>query len=293
VQIKRYNYKKHGNDEFKELETISSDYNLIETLRIKLSSGRVFSNKYSSDSTSNIIINELAAKRLGLTDPVGESVIMEDNNGHVYNKTIIGVVKDFHMRSLFDDIEPMAMIYDLDEIRKVVMRVAPNSMDKALKEIKAVFARLFPEEPFEYTFVEEGLKAKYISETRLQYVVIFFSILAICISISGLMGLAIFTTQKRTHEIGLRKVNGAVTIQIITMLNAGYFKWIAIAFILACPIAYYAMNKWLQGFAFKTGLSWWLFLAAGAIASIIALMTVTSLSWKTATRNPAESLRFE
>jgi putative ABC transport system permease protein len=256
-------------------------------------SGRVFSNKYSSDSASNIIINELAAKRLGLTDPVGESVIMEDNNGHVYNKTIIGVVKDFHMRSLYDDIEPMAMIYSLNDIRKAVMRVVPNKIDKALKEIKAVFARLFPEEPFEYTFVEEGLKAKYISETRLQYVVIFFSILAICISISGLLGLAIFTTRKRTQEIGLRKVNGAVTIQIITMLNAGYFKWIAIAFIIACPIAYYTMNKWLQGFAFKTEMSWWLFLAAGAIASIIALMTVTSLSWKTATRNPAESLRFE
>lgn len=293
VQVKNYNYKKHGSDEFKELETISSDFNLIETMGIKLSSGRVFSNKYSSDSASNIIINELAAKRLGLTDPVGESVIMEDNNGHVYNKTIIGVVKDFHMRSLYDDIEPMAMIHSLDEIRKVVMRIAPESSEKSLKEVKAVFAKLFPEEPFEYTFMEEGLKAKYISETRLQYVVMFFSILAICISISGLLGLAIFTTQKRTREIGLRKVNGAVTFQIITMLNAGYFKWIAIAFILACPIAYYAMNKWLQDFAFKTGLSWWLFLAAGAVTSIIALITVTSLSWKTATRNPAESMRYE
>jgi putative ABC transport system permease protein len=281
------------NGEVESLETVYSDYNLIETMGIKLLSGRMFSNNISLDSTSNIIINELAVKTLGLSDPLEETIIMNPSEKNKNLRTIIGVVKDFHMRSLYEDVEPMVILYSLNDIRKVVLRIAPYSVDKTLKEIKAVFTRLFPEEPFEYTFVEDGLKAKYISETRLQYVVIFFSILAICISILGLLGLALYTTLKRTHEIGLRKVNGSSTIQIIFMLNNGFLKWIVIAFVIACPIAYYAMNKWLQGFAFKTEMSWWVFIAAGAIAFITALFTVSSLSWKTATRNPAESMRYE
>jgi len=292
-QDHRYNFKKQDSDEFEALETIYSDYNLIETMDIKLLSGRMFSNNNSTDSTSNIIINESAVKTLGFTNPIGESVIMEGPNGHEYYKTIIGVIKDFHMRSLYEDVEPMVILYSLNDIRKVVMRIAPYSVEKTLKEINNVFTKLFPGEPFEYTFVEEGLKAKYISETRLQYVVMLFSLLAISISILGLLGLAIYTTQKRTHEIGLRKVNGAKTIQIITMLNVGFIKWIVIAFVIACPVSYYIMNKWLQGFAFKTELNLGIFLAAGAIALITALVTVTSLSWQAATRNPVESLRYE
>jgi putative ABC transport system permease protein len=288
-----YDFKKQNDTEFRSLETVYSDYNLIETMGIKLLSGRMFSNSISSDSISNIIINELAAKKLGFSNPVGESIIMKGQNESESLKTIIGVVKDFHMRSLYQDVEPMVMLYALNDVRLVVMRIAPYSVDKTLKEVKNEFNKVYPEEAFEYTFVAEGLKAKYISESRLQSVVMFFSFLAISISMLGLLGLAIYTTQKRIREIGLRKVNGAKSIQIIIMLNNGFLKWIAFAFIIACPVAYFALDKWLQSFAYKTELSWWLFLMAGAIALTTALITVSSLSWQAATRNPVECLRYE
>ena len=288
-----HRFKKQKNEKFESLETIFSDYNLIETMGIKLLSGRMFSNNISSDSTSNIIINELAVKKLGLSNPIGESIIMEGPNESENLKTIIGVVKDFHMRSLYQDVDPMVLFYSLDDIRRVAMRIAPYSVDKTLREIENDFTKLYPGEAFEYTFVDERFKAKYISESRLQSVVLFFSLLSISISILGLLGLAIYTTQKRTREIGLRKVNGAKTIQVITMLNKGFLKWIAIAFVIACPVAYYAMNKWLQNFAYKTELSLWVFLGAGAMVFITGLIIVSSLSWQAAARNPVESLRYE
>jgi putative ABC transport system permease protein len=286
-------FKQQKNEKFESFETIFSDYNLIETMGIKLLSGRMFSNNISSDSTSNIIINELAAKKIGLSNPIGESIIMDGPNKSENLKTIIGVVKDFHMRSLYQDVEPMVLFYSLNDIHRLVMRIAPHSIDKTLKQIENDFRELYPGEAFEYTFIDEGLKAKYISESRLQSVVLFFSLLSIAISILGLLGLAIYTTQKRTREIGLRKANGAKTLQVITMLNMGFLKWIIIAMIIACPIAYYAMNKWLQNFAYRTELSLWVFLVAGAIVSITGLLIVSTLSWHAATRNPVESLRYE
>ena len=146
---------------------------------------------------------------------------------------------------------------------------------------------------FEYSFLDETYDLQYKSERRFENLLFAFALMAVFIAGIGLFGLSIYSTERRTKEIGLRKVNGARTIEIILMLNRDFIKWVAIAYLIACPVAWYAMNKWLQNFAYRTELSWWIFALAGLIALGIALLTVSWQSWRAATRNPVEALRYE
>ena len=159
--------------------------------------------------------------------------------------------------------------------------------------MELAWKKVAPELPFSFQFMDDRISANYKSEINTAKVVTSLSLIAIFLSMIGIFGMIIFTIQRRTKEIGIRKVNGAKVSEILTMLNRDFIKWVVIAFIIATPVAYYAMNKWLENFAYKTTLSWWIFALAGVLALGIALLTVSFQSWKAATRNPIESLRYE
>jgi putative ABC transport system permease protein len=173
------------------------------------------------------------------------------------------------------------------------IKLEGNNIAQGMNYIMETWQELLPSYPFKYQFYDQWFDSMYRSEERFAKTIGFFAILAIVISCIGILGLAIFSSERRIKEIGIRKVNGAKISEILTMLNKDFVKWVAIAFIIATPIAYYAMNKWLESFAYKTELSWWIFALAGFLALGIALLTVSFQSWKAASRNPVESLRYE
>lgn len=231
-----------------------------------------------------IVINETAEKLLGFDDPIGQRI--GDN-------IIVGVVKDFHFRPLRYPISPLVMTNDPQNIMTMNVRIAPGNTTETLNYIRDMYMKYRNDREFSYRFFDDLLNEKYQEETRLRNITIAFALLAIVISILGILGMSVFSIDRRTKEIGLRKVAGAKSSEILLLLNMEFIKWVSVAFIVATPIAWYTMHNWLQNFVYKTELSWWLFLLAGIIAFGIALLTVTWQSWKAAIRNPVEALRYE
>jgi len=231
-----------------------------------------------------IVINQTAEKILGFVDPIGQR--LGDN-------VIVGVVKDFNFRPLHYPIGPLVLTNNPENIMTMNVKVAPENRAETLKYIRDTYQKYRDQRGFSYSFFEDLLGEKYKDETRLKNITIAFSILAIVISVLGILGMAVFAITRRTKEIGIRKVNGARVSEVMVMLNKDFVKWVAIAFVIATPIAWYAMNRWLENFAYKTELSWWIFALAGLLALGIALLTVSWQSWKAATRNPVEALRCE
>lgn len=168
-----------------------------------------------------------------------------------------------------------------------------NSISRALVIIKGTWEEVCPAFAFEYNFLDETFDLQYKSEKRFENLLFSFALLALFIASIGLFGLSIYSTKRRTKEIGIRKINGARVSEIMAMLNKDVIKWVTIAYVIACPVAWYAMKKWLLNFAYKTEMSWWIFTLAGLLALGIALLTVSWQSWRAATRNPVEALRYE
>ncbi len=231
-----------------------------------------------------IVINEKAAKILGFEDPIGQ---------RIGSNVIVGVVKDFHFRPLHYPIGPLVLTNDPQNIQTINIRIRSDNRSETLKYIRDVYRKHRDDRGFSYSYFDDLLNEKYQQETRLKNITITFSVLAIVISVLGILGMAVFSIDRRTKEIGIRKVNGARISEILTMLNKDFIKWVAIAFVIATPIAWYAMTKWLENFAYKTELKWWIFALAGLLALGIALLTVSWQSWRAATRNPVEALRYE
>jgi putative ABC transport system permease protein len=231
-----------------------------------------------------IVINETAEKLLGFDDPIGQ---------RIGNNIIVGVVKDFHFRPLHYPISPLIMTNDPQNIMTMNVRIAPGNTTETLNYIRDTYKKNRDDREFSYRFFDDLLNEKYQAETRLQNISIAFALLAIVISILGILGMSIFSIDRRTKEIGIRKVAGAQSSEILLLLNKDFLKWVIVAYIVATPVAWYTMHKWLQNFVYKTEISWWIFLLAGIIAFGIALLTVTWQSWKAAIRNPVEELRYE
>ena len=231
-----------------------------------------------------IVINETAEKLLGFDDPIGQRI--GDN-------IIVGVVKDFHFRPLRYPISPLIMINDPQNIMTMNVRIAPGNTSETLNYIRDTYKKNRNDREFSYSFFDDLLNEKYQEETRLRNITIAFALLAIVISVLGILGMSVYSIDRRTKEIGIRRVAGAKSSEILLLLNMEFIKWVIVAFIVATPIAWYTMNNWLQNFVYKTELSWWIFLLAGVIAFGIALLTVTWQSWKAAIRNPVEALRYE
>ncbi|MCG6188033.1 ABC transporter permease [Maribellus maritimus] len=207
---------------------------------------------------------------------------------------IIGVVKDFHYSSMHETIGPLCvMVTPGFRPSAINVRLEGNNIAQAMNSIKKTWQNLLPNYPFKYQFYDQWFDSMYRSEERFAKTIGFFAILAIVISCIGILGLAIFSSERRIKEIGIRKVNGAKISEVITMLNKDFIKWVVIAFIVATPVSYFVMQKWLENFAYKTTLSWWIFALSGLLALGIALLTVSWQSWRAATRNPVEALRYE
>lgn len=269
------------------IPTINVDSNFLKTFNIELIKGRT---ALASEHGKVCYINEEFFKHMKMTDLKDKYF---GNYGDYKGYKIIGVVKNYNYSSLHNLIAPMCMIQQDSRYDAITIRLRHNNISHALDVIESTWTKLLPAYPFTFNFYDDWYNTMYKKEERLAETITLFALLAIAISCFGILGLAIFSAEQRTKEIGVRKTNGAKNHEIIKMLNKDFLKWVGLAFVLACPIAWYTMNKWLQSFAYKTELSWWIFALAGIIAMSIALLTVSWQSWRAAKRNPVESLRYE
>ena len=254
---------------------------MIELLGINLLEGETFG-EFSTNET-NIIFNESAAKQYNL------------KAGDLFSGCRVrGIVKDFNAHSMHRLIQPMAIIQQHPEKMRlfVVKTNGINNVD-ITKAVTNIIRKILPNKTTTSYLLTDQINKFYINEQNQAQLVSAFSLLAITLSVMGLLGMTLITIIRKTKEIGIRKVNGARISEVMTMLNKDFVKWVAIAFVIATPIAYFAMDKWLENFAYKTTLSWWIFALAGVLALGIALLTVSLQSWKAATRNPVEALRYE
>ena len=266
-------------------------FDYFETLGIEMAEGRSFNRTFPGDMLNegkcSFILNAKAIEKMQLDDPIGKSFEAYGQKG-----PIVGIVNDFNFTSLHSEISPMSFNMNPFYYNEIIIRINPQSPG-VLETIENVWNEFVPDYPFEFNFVDQQLDKLYESEKNLTVSLNAFAGIAILIACMGLLALTILSMQKRTKEIGIRKVNGARISEILMLFNQDYLKWVAIAFVVATPIAYYAMHKWLGNFAYKTTLSWWIFALAGLLALGIALLTVSWQSWRAATRNPVEALRYE
>ncbi|MBE9467771.1 MAG: ABC transporter permease [Bacteroidetes bacterium] len=253
-------------------------------------------------STDGWYINESFYNKLKGTyseEQIAASNFLEDESQADENNqefVILGVISDFHYASLHSEIESFAFFIPKPDTRYnrfLLVRVNQSGSHVLLGKIEKIMHEIYPDQSFNYQFLDEQLNNQYHSEQSLLKLINLFSVLAIIIACLGLIGLSLFMIEKHTKEIGIRKVNGATVYEIIQMLNKDFIRWIAIAFAIAVPISYFAMQKWLENFAYKTTVSWWIFALAGLLTLTIALLTVSWQSWRAATRNPVEALRYE
>lgn len=238
-----------------------------------------------SDFNKVCYINETAFKTAGWETFEGEKY---------HGLEIIGIVRDFHFADMYTQIKPLAtQISSEMGISHLTLRVTPDNIPRTINLLTQTWKEVCPGHDLSYQFYDEWLNSMYKSEERLAAAIRLFAILAIMISCLGIIGLAEFSITKRIKEIGIRKVNGARIYEVMVLLNRNLVKWTVIAFVLAIPLAWYLMNLWLQNFAYRTRLNSWIFILAGLIALGIALLTVSWQSWRVASRNPVEALRYE
>ncbi|MFN8348376.1 MAG: ABC transporter permease [Spirosomataceae bacterium] len=271
------------------------DYDFIRTLGMKVAAGRNFSlnfpNDIPTDSTQNYILNEAAVKAFGWGKPedaLGKPFTMSDRNGKV-----IGIVSDFHFTSLQHKVEPLAMVLRDGNFSRIILKIDRTKTPETIAFIEKEWKRFFPNAYCQYDFVDKKLGEQYMAEARFSKIFFYFSVISVLIACLGLYGLTSFATEQRTKEIGIRKVLGANLSGITVLLTADFLKSVLIAVIIAGPIAYYGMDKWLQDFAYRITIEWWVFLLAGALALFIAFLTVGYQSVKAALMNPVKSLKTE
>jgi putative ABC transport system permease protein len=270
--------------------TVDHDY--IKTLGMTMTQGRDFSKEHSTD-TSSAIINQRAVREFGWEDPIGKKISLPTSmKGDFMTYTVIGIVEDFHFESLRDNIAPLVM--HLGEDRgHISFRIRTENINRTVVLLKKEWNEFLPTQPFDYYFLDDRFDTMYRSERRIGEVLGVFTVLAVLIGCLGLFGLAAFTAERRTKEIGIRKVLGASIPGITKLLLREFIILIGIANLIALPIAYYMMSRWLRGFAYRAPLSIWIFLSAGFAAILVALLTVSYQAIKSAVTNPANSLRYE
>ncbi len=268
---------------------MSTDYNFVKTMGIQLESGRYFSNQFPSD-TQSVVLNESAVKLFGLNDPIGKRIFVVGRNTPF---NIIGVLKDFHYESLHQKIQPLIITLGLGQTAYLPIRLKTTNVSNVLAYIKSEWKKFVPGKPFEYYFIDQDISRLYLSEQKTSELFTAFSILAIFIACLGLFGLAAFTAERRTKEIGIRKALGSSVSGIVFLLSKEFTKWVLIANIIAWPVAYYFMNNWLKDFAYRINMNLWIFILSGVLALLIALLTVSIHAVRAARANPIKSLRYE
>lgn len=269
-----------------------TDFGFVRTLGLKILAGRDFSMQYPTDSSKAVLINRTAATQLGFTPEQAIGKWIRNTIRDSSRRTIIGVVDDFNFLSLKENMDAL-VISPSDDLRTVVIKLNTNDFPAALKTIEAAFNKAAPLYPFEYTFLDQKFDTLYKTDIRQQRILGLFAGLAIFIACLGLYGLASFTATKRNKEIGIRKVLGASISGVVALLSKDFMKPVLIALLIASPIAWWIMNKWLENFAYRINIQWWMFVAAGLIAICIALVTVSWHALRAAIANPVDSLRDE
>ncbi|MEX6687056.1 ABC transporter permease [Danxiaibacter flavus] len=267
------------------------DFNYIDQYKLKVVAGRAFSKEYPTDSTKAMVINESAARILGYATPqeaVGRKFDQWGRQG-----VIIGVLKNFNYKSLQQDIQPLTMRIEPGSFGTISIKIATANIKQTVKAIEKSWNHIIPNRPFEYNFLDEYLNQQYQAENKFGSLFFNFAILTIFISCLGLLGLASYSTIQRTKEIGVRKVLGASVSNIVGLLSMDFIKLVFIAFLIASPVGWYAMNKWLNDFAYRTNITWWVFVLAGIGSLLIVFITISFQAVKAAVENPVKSLRTE
>jgi putative ABC transport system permease protein len=261
------------------------DRQFLETFNIELLKGRKF---LDGDFHESCYINEKALKLYGWDNLENRKF----NNGKEGGYNIVGVVKDFNIASLHKDIEPVCLIFS-DQYSLLNLRLLPGNLEEQMNAIRGVWKSVLPGSPFSYVFFDDFFNSLYHKEDQQGKAIAFFSLIAFLITCLGMLGQIMQVTINKTKEIGVRRINGSSVTSIIMMLNKEFLVEIAVAFFIAVPVSYFIMNKWLANFAYKTDLSWWVFVLSGLLTLVIALVTISTQSWRAATRNPVEALRYE
>ena len=269
-------------------ETVDENY--LPLLKIPLKAGRNFSTAFPADSTRSVIVNESFVKAANWKNPVGETLQILGSSNETYH--VIGVVKDYHFASLTKKITPQ--LFSMNGLYgSYYIKIKPGTAASSLKWIQKTYQQFYPMSSYSYVFKNDENRKQYADVEKWKQIILFSAILTIFISCIGLFGLSVLSAEKRTKEIGIRKVLGASVQQIVTALSTDFIKLVAIALIIATPLVYIAANKWLQNYPYRIEMSWWLFASAGILVMLIALFTVSFQSIKTAVANPVKSLKTE
>jgi putative ABC transport system permease protein len=286
TSVTGFNYKGH------EIRShiLQVDYDYLKTLGIRLIDGRDFSKDFATDSNA-VIINEKMAAQIGSKNPVGTYLPYQDKKPPML---VIGVVKDYNFRSLHEEVEPLSIaINERNRLEYAFVRIKPVSLNASFNHLKSQWHQIFPNTEFNGSWLNENTERQYRSEKRLSNIFISSAIVAILISCIGLLAMAMMTMVQRTKEVGIRKVLGSSIAGIVVLLSMDFIKLVLLASVLAFPVAYWVMHNWLQSFAYRIEISWWIFALATLIALTIALATVSFQAVKAALANPVKSLRSE
>lgn len=289
----------NGNEKTLNMMPIVTDADFIHAFGLKMIKGELmdsdFGDYWKNGATRSVIINESAWKAMKQADPMGTEFRFKDKNWGTFTFRVVGIVKDFNFQSLRQNILPAFMYYSPELMSNLYIKIAPEKRQETLKFIQQKFQEIAPLfiKEFKYQYFSDVLNRSYAKEQQQSSMLLFFTVLAIIIAMMGVFGLVALSTEQRTKEIGIRKVNGAHSDRIVKMFCREYLKWVGIAFIIACPMGYFCMQRWLSEFAYQTAVSWWLFVVAGAIIGGITLLTVVCQTWRKASQNPVKSLRYE
>jgi putative ABC transport system permease protein len=268
------------------------DFDFIPAYEMKMAAGRAYSRDFPADVEHSLVINEATAKLYGYADPkaiVGKRFDQWGRQG-----TVIGVVKNFNYQSLHNRVEPLVLrMAPPQTLGRISLRIRPEQVSRTIGALEQVWNELAPHRPFLYSFLDHSFNNQYQQDLRFGEIFSAFAILTIFIACLGLFGLATYATEQRVKEIGIRKVLGASVTNIVGLLSSGFVKLVLVAFIIATPLAWWAMHQWLQSFAYRVNIQWWIFLLAGALAVVIAIFTVSYQAFKAAIMNPIRSLRAE
>jgi len=275
-----------------DIKMVTVDQEFISTYDVKTVAGRDFSRNFTTD-TSAFLINEAAVQILGIKtndEAIGKDIVYGGRKGKV-----IGVINDFHFESMHQKILPLILFVPRDPnfYGRISLKMAGNNIPAALAKTEAAWKKFLPEAPYEYTFLDENFEKLYESEQRQASIFTLFACIAIFIACLGLLGLSAFSITQRIKEIGIRKVLGASISSIVGLLSKDFLKLVAIAAVIAFPVAWFAMHNWLQDFAYRTSISWWIFVTAGVMAAAISLLTISFQAIRAALANPVNNLRTE
>jgi len=266
------------------VESIIVDYNFLKTMGISVIQGRDFSEEYGSDLTQSVILNEKAVKRLGITDPIGKKL---------GKQVIIGILKDFNLHSIHSDIPPMKIILTDKYIRQIVIHYKTGALAALLPVLELEWKKASPDQPFSYFGIEDLIRSLYSSEKNLSTIVSIFALFTMLIAAFGLFGLTLFVARNRTKEIGIKKIFGSSEQLIVYEFLRENFMMVLAAALISIPITIYFMTKWLNNFAFRVDISWWVFVVAFVVATVVVLSTVAIHSVRASRINAVEALRYE